>query len=553
MSHQSANDLEQPDLLRVQELTIGFRAGHVLIPAVTNVDWSVKSGETLVVIGESGSGKSVTASAIMGLLDIPPGVISSGRIVFEDTDLLKVTQAERRQINGCRIGMVFQDPLASLNPVFTVGRQIAEVMYLHGVARAKAMEDTVALLTRVGIKNAAKRVRDYPHQFSGGQRQRIMIAMAIALKPALLIADEPTSALDVTVQAQILKLLKSLQAENGMGMIFITHDINVASQIGDKVVIMSNGRVVEAGRVSEVLSNPQHDYTRMLLSCVPGRNGIPDTIVLPRDGSFLQVDQLDKVYRKRGFLPMRSADQDIHALKTVSFDVNEDEIVCVVGESGSGKSTLVKTLLALERPDSGVVSFCGRIVSASDASSLKPFRRAVQAVFQDPTASLNPLMTVAEIISEPWQVHTTVVPPSQRPAEIGDLLERVGLRRDHANRYPHQFSGGQRQRIAIARALASRPRMIICDEAVSALDVSVQARILDLLRKLKADSKLSILFVTHDLALVRDFADRVLVMSEGHIVEQGGTKQIFEAPVHPYTRTLLASHDRLVPPSSNVA
>ncbi|SDN42343.1 ABC transporter ATP-binding protein [Ensifer sp. YR511] len=539
---------EERDLLTIEALTIGFKANGTVVPAVTDVNWSVKSGETLVIIGESGSGKSVTASAIMGLLDVPPAVISSGRITFEGLDLLEITQAKRRNVvNGRGIAMVFQDPLASLNPVFTVGQQIAETMHLHGVSRAKAKEDVIALLTRVGIKNARSRAKDYPHQFSGGQRQRVMIAMAIALSPALLIADEPTSALDVTIQAQILTLLKSLQADNGMGMIFITHDINVAAQIGDKVAIMSNGRVVEAGPVREVLSAPRHEYTKMLLSCVPGSKALAEPVACDRDGSFLSVEQLNKIYSKRSFNPMRRKDEAVHALKGVSFNVNENEIVCVVGESGSGKSTLVKSLLGLEAVDSGKVSFCGSPISTRHGATLNQFRRNVQAVFQDPTASLNPLMTVAEIVAEPWHVHTSVVAKDEWEPAIGDLLETVGLRRDHAHRFPHQFSGGQRQRIAIARALASRPRLIVCDEAVSALDVSVQARILDLLRKLKAEAGLAILFVTHDLALVRDFADRVIVMSEGHIVEQGFAKQIFEAPTHPYTRTLLASQRRLVP------
>ncbi|MBD9597322.1 ABC transporter ATP-binding protein [Ensifer sp. ENS05] len=543
---EKGHPVQEDDLLKVEALTIGFRSGATLVPAVTDVAWSVKSGETLVIIGESGSGKSVTGSAIMGLLDMPPAEISSGRILFEGLDLVKITPEQRRSINGRRIAMVFQDPLASLNPVFTVGQQIAETMHLHGVSRKKAKEDTIALLTRVGIKSAHNRVKHYPHQFSGGQRQRIMIAMAIAMRPALLIADEPTSALDVTIQAQILTLLKSLQADSGMGMVFITHDINVAAQIGDKVAIMSNGRVVEAGPVEDVLSAPKHDYTKMLLSCVPGKKALPEPIGSQPDGSFLRIERLNKTYSKRGFLPWGRNDQVVHALKDVSFDVGENEVVCIVGESGSGKSTLVRSLLGLEVPDLGNVSFCGSTVSGASGTTMKQFRRNVQAVFQDPTASLNPLMTVSEIISEPWQAHTLVVPEDEWKYEIGDLLEKVGLLRDHALRLPHQFSGGQRQRIAIARALASRPRLIVCDEAVSALDVSVQARILDLLRKLKADVGLAILFVTHDLALVRDFADRVVVMSEGQIVEQGPAKQIFEAPSHPYTRKLLASQTQLM-------
>lgn len=528
-------------LLRVEGLSIGFNTANGHIPVTRDVTWDVNAGETLVVIGESGSGKSITASAIMGLLDTPPAEITSGRILFEGQDLLQFSPAQRSRFNGLHAGMVFQDTLAGLNPVLSVGSQIAEALVIHGVARAQARVRALQLLETVGITDPARRYRHFPHQFSGGQRQRIMIAIAIAMNPRLVIADEPTSALDVTVEAQILRLLKNIQAQNGMGMIFITHNIRIAEQIGDRIVVMRDGRVVETGSVEAVLRSPQADYTRQLLSAMPGRRP-----ARPRPAAagqpILQVANLTKTFRASAFGPFLGKGDGHRAIDDVSLEVAQNEILCLVGESGSGKSTLVKALLGLETVDRGSITLNGTPVGSRSRSDLKSLRKSVQAVFQDPSASLDPLMTVEQLLFEPWYADRSLLPRSRWRDEAAALLERVGLKAEHLDRYPHQFSGGQRQRIAIARALAPRPRLIICDEAVSALDVSVQALILDLLEDLRRSSGVSVFFVTHDLGLVRDFADRVLVMRAGQIVDEGRTEDLFTSPSHPYTRLLLESY-----------
>jgi peptide/nickel transport system ATP-binding protein len=531
--------------LEVRNLSVSFASGAGRVEAVRNAGWSLAAGETLAIIGESGSGKSVTAAAILGLIDMPPGRIE-GSVFFDGQDLLTLSPRQRQDINGRRIAMIFQDPLASLNPVFTVGWQIVETMRLHGVSADTARKRAIQLLERVGITPAEKRASDYPHQFSGGQRQRIMIAMAIAMQPSVLVADEPTSSLDVTVQAQILSLLKELQHETGMGLIIITHDIAIARQIADRVVVMHDGEVVEAGPARAVLDAPQHDYTKSLLAAVPDGRPLPEPRPAPTGPALLTVKTLRKSYNAGGGLFRRR--RKVLAVDDVDLSLFPREIVCLVGESGSGKSSLIKTLLRLEPANGGEVLFNGRDVLRLPEAALPAFRRDVQMVFQDPTASLNPRMTVAEIIAEPWNIHPDALPRSEWPAEIERLLLRVGLKREHASRHPHEFSGGQRQRIAIARALALKPRLIVCDEAVSALDASVQARVLDLLRSLRDEAGVSLLFITHDLGLVRNFADRVLVMQQGRIVEEGDVRQIFGQPQHPYTRQLLESHAGLVKP-----
>jgi peptide/nickel transport system ATP-binding protein len=537
MSDQMGDRMTDQSLLKVENLSVEFHARGNIVKAVRNVSWSVNRGETLAILGESGSGKSVSSAAVMGLIDSPPGHITSGRALFEGQDLLPLPKAERRQINGCRIAMIFQDPLAHLNPVYPVGWQVAEAMRVHGVPASEAHAKAVALMERVGIPRAAERMSSYPHEFSGGQRQRVMIAMAVAMKPDLLIADEPTTALDVTVQAQILNLLSELRDETGMGLVLITHDLGVVAQHADRMVVMKDGEVVESGDVAQVFAAPQHDYTRRLLGAAPGRLPfrVPDDNAEP----LLQVQGLTKTFRLRGgmFGPKR----EVQALDGLAFTLGKGETLGIVGESGSGKTTLARVLLRLMEPTSGKVLYRGKDVFAMSKAEVFAFRRRVQVVFQDPTASLNPRMTVEEIIGEHWAIHPEALPPEGRRKGVENLLEQVGLEPAHAARHPHQFSGGQRQRIAIARALSLKPEIILCDEAVSALDVSVQAQVIELLKTIQKSHGLSYIFIAHDLPVVRDFADRVLVMNRGRIVEQGPTGQVFTAPADEYTRTLLAA------------
>jgi peptide/nickel transport system ATP-binding protein len=521
-------------LVDVRNLSVEFHTQDGTVPAVKNVSWHIDKGETLAILGESGSGKSVSSSALMGLIDIPPGRITSGEVLFRGEDLLKASYERQRELNGSKIAMIFQDTLAALNPVYPVGWQVAETFRAHGTDRTKANAKALELLERVELPNAKARFNDYPHQFSGGQRQRIMIAMAIALDPDLLIADEPTTALDVSVQARILRLLKDLQRERGMGLLMITHDLGIVEGLADRVVVMNGGEIVETGTVKDVFTAPRHPYTRNLLNAVPGHQGFPAASpVEDRIEPLIAVRELSKGYPNAANAPV------ILALDKVSFTLARGETLGVVGESGSGKSTLARTLLGLEKASNGTAFYRHCDMLSPTAADRTILQRQIQMVFQDPTASLNPRMTVEEIVSEPWAIHRDVLPKKEWKSRVGDLLEQVGLSRDHAQRYPHQFSGGQRQRIAIARALALKPDVIICDEAVSSLDVSVQAQVIALLRSLKDEYGLSYIFIAHDLPVIRSFADRVLVMKKGQIVEQGRTEDLFTHPQHPYTRELL--------------
>lgn len=515
-------------LLEVRDLSVEFHTAAGTVKAVQNVNWHLNRGETLAILGESGSGKSVSASAVMNLIDMPPGKITSGEILLNGRDMLTMTQEERRQINGAKIAMIFQDPLAHLNPVYTIGWQIAEMVTTHGGASSQAQMRALDLLRRVGISDPEAVMRKYPHQFSGGQRQRLMIAMALACKPDILIADEPTTALDVTVQAQVLALLEELQAETGMGLLLITHDLGVVAEVADRVVVMNAGQIVETGNAAEVYRNPQNPYTRKLIDAAPGKGQMAEA----RDRSgqpLLQAVDLHKHYGA------------FHALRGLNVTVMPGETVAVVGESGSGKSTLARAILRLDDPDGGQVLYRGRDLMTMPPRELFALRRDLQMVFQDPTQSLNPRMTVFQLISEAWVIHREILPKPQWKDRVAELLTKVGMRPEHAQRYPHQFSGGQRQRIAIARALAMEPKLIVCDEAVSALDVSIQAQVIELLDGLRREFGLSYLFIAHDLPVVRDFADRVIVMKSGEIIEEGPVRQIFENPRQSYTQALLAA------------
>jgi peptide/nickel transport system ATP-binding protein len=539
--------MNSPHLLEVQDLAVEFDTAGGLVQAVNGIGYHLDGGEVLAILGESGSGKSVQAAAILDLIDSPPGHITAGRVLWRGRDLLTMAAVERRAINGRRIAMIFQDPLAHLNPVYSVGWQIAETFRAHHAAsRRVARPKTVELLERVGIPEPARRAHDYPHQFSGGQRQRVMIAMALALRPEVLIADEPTTALDVTVQAQILALLKELQAETGMGLILITHDLGVVAEMADRVAVMHAGRIVETGPVRQVFHEPAQPHTRRLMAAIPGRRAAPggrtsEAAEPDGGGPLLSVQGLSKHYEITTGLMRRKTGEVLRAVDGVSFELRAGETLGLVGESGSGKSTLARTLLRLDEPTGGRAEYRGRDVFGLGPAELLRLRRRIQVVFQDPYASLNPRMTVAQIVAEPWSIHPELLHRRQWQGRVCELLEQVGMRPEHARRYPHQFSGGQRQRIAIARALALQPEIIICDEAVSALDVRVQAQVIALLAKLQRSFGLAYLFIAHDLAVVRHFADRVLVMYRGQIVERGPTERIFERPEHPYTRALLAA------------
>jgi peptide/nickel transport system ATP-binding protein len=514
-------------LLEVRNLSVDFHTVGGTVHAVRNISYHLDRGETLAILGESGSGKSVSSSAIMNLIDMPPGKITSGEILLDGRDLLKMKAEARREVNGRRIAMIFQDPLSHLNPVYTVGWQIREAMKTHGTSITQAQAEALRLLKRVALPEPEKALDKYPHEFSGGQRQRVMIAMALALKPDLLIADEPTTALDVTVQAEVLALLKELQRETGMGVLIITHDLGVVSEVADRVVVMEKGQLVESGTVRDVYRNPQHAYTKKLIAAAPGKGDMhePATAGEP----ILRVRDARKFYG--GF----------EALKGVSFDLMQGETIAVVGESGSGKSTLARILLRLEDADGGTAEWKGKDLFTMPPAELFKLRRDLQMVFQDPTQSLNPRMTVYQLVSEAWVIHPEILPRAKWRERVAELLGQVGLSPEHMGRYPHQFSGGQRQRIAIARALALEPKLIVCDEAVSALDVSVQAQVVALLDKLRREMGIAFIFIAHDLPLVRDFADYVMVMQKGEVVEYGTVAQVFDNPQMPYTQALLAA------------
>ncbi|HEY7950657.1 MAG TPA: ABC transporter ATP-binding protein [Solirubrobacterales bacterium] len=527
-------------LISVRDLRVGFATEGGLVQAVAGVSFDLAPGEVLAIVGESGSGKSVTAQTIVGLTRSHNARIE-GSVQLGDADLVAASDDELQRVRGERIGMVFQDPMTSFNPVYRIGAQIAEAIRAHrpAVGKGEAHEQAIALLDSVGIPEAARRVDDYPHQFSGGMRQRAMIAMALALEPEVLIADEPTTALDVTVQAQILALLERINRERGLATILITHDLGVVAEVADRVLVMHEGRIVERGSLDEIFYSPKDPYTRSLLGAVVRIDGaVP--LRPPRTGEpLLEVTDLVKHYPVRRGLLRREVDQ-VRAVDGVGFTLRQGETLGLVGESGCGKSTLCRAALQLIEPTSGSVRFEGREIAGLSRREMRPLRREMQIVFQDPYASLNPRKRVGQIVGDPLRLHG-MASGNEARRRVLELLKRVGLSSEHYDRYPHEFSGGQRQRIGIARALALRPKLIVADEPVSALDVSIRAQILDLLAELQEDFGLTYLFVAHDIGVVRHVSDRIAVMSEGRIVEEGPADRICEQPSDPFTRKLLAA------------
>jgi len=582
-------------LLTVENLTVDFQSQRGRTRAVGGVSFAVNRGEVVAIVGESGSGKSVTSLALLGLLQKPAARIASGTAMFESeklgqVNLLTLPEKELQQVRGNDISMIFQEPMTSLNPVLTCGYQVVEALLLHtNLSKPEAEARTIELFTEAQLPRPAQIFKAYPHEISGGQKQRVMIAMAMACRPALLIADEPTTALDVTVQARILQLIRDLRREYGTAVLFITHDLGVVAEIADRILVMYRGQVVEQGAVLDIFTNPQHPYTKGLLACRP-RLSIGKAR-LPVVADFMQVDAAGNLVARASrvgqeplkasfaelrtnsdtsktfpveqigstsvepllnveslcvYFPIRkgffSRTTDfVKAVDDVSFTIYLGETVGLVGESGCGKTTLGRALLRLTEPTAGRILFEGTDLAALPAGELRHRRREFQLVFQDPYAALNPMLTVGEAILEPMRVHGVGGSRAEQKARVRELLRTVGLSDDAEQRYPHEFSGGQRQRICIARALALRPKLIVCDESVSALDVSVQAQVLNLLNDLKRELGITYLFITHDLSVARFMSDRLLVMSQGKIVESGPAAEVYANPQHPYTQQLLAA------------
>jgi microcin C transport system ATP-binding protein len=525
-------------LLNVTNLSVSFKSGDANFVAVHDVSFDIQPGEIVALVGESGSGKSVTALSILQLL--PSAAASHGpgsSIKFEGRELIGASPRTLRAVRGNRIAMVFQEPMTSLNPLHTIQKQITETLYLHKhMGREQARARTVELLKLVGLSEAEKRLGAYPHQLSGGQRQRVMIAMALANEPALFIADEPTTALDVTIQAQLLKLLKDLQQRFGMAMLMITHDLTIVRKLADRVMVMTQGEIVERGTVAEIFARPQHPYTRRLLTSEP--KGEPVSIEPPPPVT-MTTTNLKVWFPIRAGLFRRTVG-NIKAVDGVDAAVRQGETLGVVGESGSGKTTLALALLRLVKSE-GAIVYNGKRIDGIGENAMRPLRRELQIVFQDPFASLSPRLSIAQIVEEGLKVHRIGADRDARRALIRAALEEVGLDPDAADRYPHEFSGGQRQRVAIARALVLKPRILMLDEPTSALDVSIQAQIVDLLRDLQKRHGLAYVFISHDLRVVRALAHDLIVMKDGRVVEAGPAKQIFAAPSAPYTKALMAA------------
>jgi peptide/nickel transport system ATP-binding protein len=528
-------------LLSVDDLRVGFLTEDGLVQAVDGVSFDLAPGEVLAIVGESGSGKTVTAQTIVGLTR-SPGARVEGSARLGGEELIGATDDELRSVRGARIAMVFQDPMTSFNPVYRIGGQLAEALLAHRprATRAEARERAVELLGAVGLPDPERQAERYPHELSGGMRQRAMIAMALMLEPEVLIADEPTTALDVTIQAQILELLRRLNRERGLATILITHDFGVVAEIADRVLVMHAGMIVERGDLDEVFYSPRNPYTRELLGAVVRLDQAPPLRPSRGEPPLLEVTGLVKHFPlKRGLLIDREV-EPVRAVDGVSFSVARGETLGLVGESGSGKSTLARTILQLLPPTSGSVRFAGREIAGLSRRQMRPLRSQMQMVFQDPKSSLNPRKRIGQIVGEPLRIQERASGAELR-RRVRELLERVGLSAAHRQRYPHELSGGQRQRVGIARALALEPKLVIADEPVSALDVSIRAQILDLLAELQDEFGLTYVFVAHDIGIVRHVSDRIAVMHEGRIVEQGPADRVCERPADPYTKTLLAA------------
>jgi len=522
-------------ILEIRDLHVDYQTADGVVKAVDGIDLDVKAGETLAIVGESGSGKSQTMMALMGLLSA--GGRARGQALYRGQNLLGLRERQLNRVRGRKISMIFQEPMTSLDPLYRIEQQLAEPLRIHqGLGRTAARARIIELLQLVGLPEPERRMRAYPHQLSGGQRQRVMIAMALANQPDILIADEPTTALDVTIEAQILELLRDLQQRFGMAILFITHDLSIVRAIADRVCVMHRGRIVEANATAPLFSAPQHDYTKMLLDAELEGEKAPPPLNAPlmMKGENICVDfPMEKsLFKSTRFF---------RAVDTISLELKQGQTIGIVGESGSGKSTLGRALLRLaakEAQTKGRIVWCGQDLPQARAA-MRPLRRQLQLVFQDPFGSLSPSMTVGQIISEGLLIHQPQISRHERDEQAALALEQVGLEPNVRNRYVHEFSGGQRQRIAIARAMILRPQMLVLDEPTSALDRSVQKQIVTLLRDLQSEHQLSYLFISHDMAVVRAVSDYVMVMKEGHVVEQGATAQIFDAPTQDYTKTLM--------------
>ncbi|HSY61430.1 MAG TPA: ABC transporter ATP-binding protein [Cytophaga sp.] len=581
---------EQDFLLKVSNLSTHFRTERGIVKAVDDVSFTLKRGETIGIVGESGSGKSVTALSLMQLIPNPPGKIANGTIEFNHPekgiiDLITLNKKEMQDERGNSISMIFQEPMTSLNPVFTCGNQVMEAIQLHQkVSSQEAKKRTIELFIKVELPRPEAIFNSYPHQISGGQKQRVMIAMAMSCNPSILIADEPTTALDVTVQARILELMQQLRDENNMGILFITHDLGVVAEIADKVIVMYQGKIVEQGTVFEIFSNPKHPYTKGLLACRPKLdirlkvlpivsdfmevnaqgaflekerkfssigeailfNYVSDEDLADRNAALEKLEPILKIKNLKTWFPVKKGFfnktvDHIKAVDDVSFNVYPGETIGLVGESGCGKTTLGRSILRLIDPSSGSIEFEGIDILALKSKQLRELRKDIQIIFQDPYSSLNPRMTIGEAIIEPMRVNNILDTDYARKKRAIELLERVNLNSKQFNRYPHEFSGGQRQRICIARALALNPKFIICDESVSALDVSVQAQVLNLLNELKEEFNFTYIFISHDLSVVKFMSDRIIVMNKGKIEEMGFAEEIYKNPQTEYTKRLIHS------------